>query len=86
MIDRKHLAASAVAAAAMALANVAPAVAAPPTFSGTLTCLDAVTGEVRDLDEVVGATRHVIATRRTSWNKSDFCAKGSFDTSGRTQD
>jgi hypothetical protein len=72
-------------AAALTLAIMAPAAASPPVFSGTLTCLDAVDGEVRDLGAVDGVTRRDIATWRTFWYKSGFCANGSFDTTGLVQ-
>ena len=85
MIHVKQLVTSAVVAAALTLAILVPAAAAPPVFSGTLTCLDAVDGEVRELNTVDAVTRRDIATWRTFWNQSDFCANGSFDTTGLTQ-
>jgi hypothetical protein len=85
VIHVKQLATSAVVAAALTLAILVPAAAAPPVFSGTLTCLDAVDGEVRELNPVDAITRRDIATWRTFWNKSGFCANGSFDTTGLIQ-
>ena len=64
----------------------ASTLAAAPTFSGVLTCTDAVTGEVRELDSLTNATRHDIAVHRRFWAESGFCAKGSFDTTDLTQD
>ena len=72
--------------AALGLGIGAPTFAAAPTFTGVLTCTDAVSGDIRDLDPFTSATRHDIAARRKFWIQSGFCANGSFDTSGLTQD
>jgi hypothetical protein len=72
--------------AALGLGISAPTFAAAPTFTGVLTCTDADTGEVRALETVTSATRHDIAVWRKFWNQSGFCANGSLDTSGLTQD
>ena len=49
-------------------------------------CTHAVSGDLEDLNPLAGATRHDIAWWRKYWNQSEFCANGSFDTSGLTQD
>jgi hypothetical protein len=72
--------------AALGSAIAVPTLADAPTFSGVLTCTDAVTGEVRALETVTSATKHDLAVWRKFWSGTTFCAKGSFDTSGLTQD
>ena len=72
--------------AALSLGIGFPTFAAAPTFSGLLTCTDAVTGEVRELETVTSDTRHDLAVWRRFWNQNEFCVKGSLDTSGLTRD
>ena len=72
--------------AALGLFIGAPTFAAAPSFTGILRCTHAVSGDLEDLNPLAGATRHDIAVWRKYWNQSEFCANGSFDTSGLTQD
>ena len=83
---RRRMFLTSFATAVLSVTIAIPTLAAAPTFSGLLTCLDAVTGEVRDLNTLNGATKHDIAVQRKFWAESGFCEKGSFDTSGLTQD
>ena len=81
---KKKTIASAIAAIALSAAISGPALAAAPTFSGTLTCVHG--GEVTDMDLLSGATKKEINDLSRYRVDTGYCDKGTVDSSGLTKD